>query len=105
MASVTVASASSSLIVERDLGELVGPAVVVELLVGPAGDAGHVATAATGSWPMAVSPESITDDGAVEHGVGDVGRLGPGRGGGVDHRLEHLGGGDDRPPEGDAACG
>ena len=37
--------------------------------------------------------------GAVEHGVGDVGGLGPGGRRRVDHRLEHLGGGDDRDTE------
>ena len=34
--------------------------------------------------------------GAVEHGVRDVGGLGPGRPGVLDHRLEHLGGHDHR---------
>ena len=51
-----------------------------------------------GTAPMAVSPESISADGAVEDRVGDVARLGAGRLGAGDHRLEHLGGGDHRLP-------
>ena len=45
---------------------------------------------------MAVSPDSIERVGPVEHGVGHVAHLGPGRCRRRDHRLEHLRGGDDR---------
>ena len=55
-----------------------------------------VRTASIGYAPTLVSPDSITRVGAVEHRVGDVGGLGAGRPGRRDHRLEHLGGDDDR---------
>jgi hypothetical protein len=42
--------------------------------------------------------------GAVKDGVGHVGDLGPGGYGRGHHRLEHLGGGDHRAPEGDAGA-
>ena len=51
---------------------------------------------------MAVSPGEHEGAGAVEHGVGHVADLGPGGRRRAQHRLEHLGGGDDRPAVGDA---
>ncbi len=55
-----------------------------------------VRTASSGYLPTEVSPGQHDRVGAVEHGVGDVGGLGPGGAGVLDHRLEHLGGHDHR---------
>ena len=55
-----------------------------------------VRTAAIGYFADRGLPRQHHRVGAVEHRVGDVGGLGAGRPGVVDHRLEHLGGHDDR---------
>ncbi len=79
-----------------------GPTVVVELVVGALRDARHgrhrVHRVDTDRRLGREHHRART----VEHRVGDVGRLGARGDGRVDHRLEHLRGGDDGPSTGDA---
>ena len=80
-------------------------AQVVELAFGPAGDAGHRGDDADGIDSDGRLGREHHRRGSVQHGVGHVGHLGTRRREGGDHRLEHLGGGDDGPAVANARIG
>ena len=78
------------------------PLLVVRLGLGPLGDATHRGHHLRRSDPDRGLGRQHQRVGAVEHGVGDVADLGPGRRRGGHHRLQHLRGRDHRDAELDA---
>ena len=85
--------------------EVAAPAMVVELLLGPAARRGPWwPRPLTGSCADGRLGREHQGAGPVEHGVGHVGHLGPGGRRGRHHRLEHLRGGDHRAAVGDTGA-